>query len=218
VNESRRAFILSETVAASPALCPELTLRLITDACPLWTAGVADLERLGLPDPFWAFAWPGGQALARHLLDHPALCRGRRALDVGTGSGVQAIAALRAGAVRAVAADIDLFALEAASLNAEINAVALDLTSDDLIGAPAPEFDLVLAGDMFYEPRLAAALTAWLAGLACAGATVLVGDPGRGLLPEGDFRRVAEYETPGDADLQSGPTRRTGVYALEPRR
>lgn len=216
MNAARREFVLSQTLVAAPALCPEIRLRLVTAACPLWTASVEDLERLSLPDPFWAFAWPGGQALARHLLDHPGLVRGRRVLDVGAGSALQAIAALMAGASSALAADIDLFAAEAAQVNAEINGVALEVASDDRVGgAAAGDYDVVLAGDMFYEPQLAARLSGWLAALARAGATVLVGDPGRGLLPAAGLSLLAEYETPPDADGPGAPTSLTGVFALE---
>jgi predicted nicotinamide N-methyase len=209
----RREWIVSQTVIATPELCPELELRLITETCPLWTAGASDLERLGLPDPFWAFAWPGGQALARHLLDHPELARGRRVLDLGAGSALQALAALKAGARAAVAADVDPFALEAAQLNAALNGLELDVVAEDLLGAPPGGFDLVLAGDMFYDSRLAARLWTALTSLQRAGALVLVGDPGRGMLPESGLSALAEYETPADAD-GGGRACRTRVFAL----
>ncbi len=212
--DSRREWILSQTVAAAPPLCPELRLRLITDDCPLWTAGAADLERLGMPDPFWAFAWPGGQALARHLLDHPDLARGQRVLDLGSGSALQSIAALRSGAVSALAADIDPFAAEAAKLNAQLNGVELESTCDDLLGAPPGGFDLVLAGDMFYEPGLAARLWSALTSLARAGARVLVGDPGRGMLPTSGLSIVAEYETLADAEVTGPASGRSRIFAF----
>lgn len=214
VIESRREWILSQTVEAAPSLCPELKLRLITDRCPLWNAGVADLQRLGLPDPFWAFAWPGGQALARHLLDHPEICRGRRVLDLGSGSGIQAIAALKSGARAALAADIDPFAAEAAQLNAELNGVELEREVEDVLGDPPSGFDLVLAGDMFYERALAARLWTALTSLARSGATVLLGDPGRGMLPPWGLSVVAEYETPADADCAGPASGRSRVFAL----
>ncbi len=214
MSAAHREYILSQTLVATPALCPEIRLRLVTAACPLWTASAADLERLRLPDPFWAFAWPGGQALARHLLDHPGLVRGRRVLDVGAGSALQAIAALKSGASSALAADIDPFAVEAAEINAELNGVALEVTSDDRVGTGGAGYDVVLAGDMFYDPQLAARLSDWLGALARAGATVLVGDPGRGHLPTAGLSLLGQYETPPDADCP-GASSLSGVFALE---
>jgi predicted nicotinamide N-methyase len=147
-------LVLQHTVVATPPLCPELRLHLVTETCPLWRATEADLARLGLSEPYWAFCWPGGQALARHLLDHPALVAGARVLDFGAGSGVEAIAALRAGAAHALAADIDPLAGVACRLNARLNDVALEVTDEDLVGSDRG-WDVVLVGDMFYERRLA---------------------------------------------------------------
>jgi len=199
---------------ARPPLVPELQLRLVTEACPLWRATEADLARLGLAEPYWAFAWPGGQALARHLLDHPELCRGRRALDFGSGCAVQALAAAKAGAAGVLAADVDPLAGEAAAINAELNGVSgLETTTRDLIGADEG-WDLVLAGDLFYEAALARRVSGWLARLAARGATVLVGDPGRGFFDASRAERLAGYDAPADVDVDGRYRRATAVYRL----
>lgn len=205
--------VLAHTVVARPPLVPELPLRLVTEACPLWKATEAELEKLGLPEPFWAFAWPGGQALARHLLDHPDLARGRKALDFGSGCALEAIAAARAGAALVLAADLDPLAGEAARVNAALNSVSLETTTRDLVGAD-DGWDLVLVGDMFYEAGLADRIAAWLAGLARRGATVLVGDPGRGFFDASKAERVAEYDAPADVDVAGLYRRATAVYRL----
>lgn len=195
------------TVVASAPLVPELRLHLITDACPLWHATEAQALAAGLSEPYWAFCWPGGQALARHVLDHPALVRGRRVLDFGSGGAVEALAALRSGAASVLAADIDPAAGTAARMNAEINGISgLETTSEDLVGTPQ-SFDVVLAGDVFYDRDLAARGRAWLETLARGGAFVLVGDPSRGFLDTGGMEPVATYLTGGDGEI-SGPMKR----------
>lgn len=209
--DARTESILQHTVVARPPLVPELALRLVTDACALWRAGEAELARLGLPEPYWAFAWPGGQALARLLLDRPALVRGRRVLDFGSGCAVEAIAALRAGAADALAADIDPWAAEAAHLNATLNGVSLETTTEDLVGADHG-WDVVLVGDVFYEARFAARLQTWLEGLARRGAQVLVGDPSRGFFARDRAELVAEYDAPADVDVGGLYLRATGIY------
>lgn len=210
-----RALILRETVVSRPPLAPELSLRLVTEACPLWRATEADLAILGIPEPYWAFAWPGGQALARHVLDHPERVRGRRVLDFGSGCAIEAIAALRAGASNVLAADVDPWAADAARLNAELNGASLEVTSADLLGRDEG-WDIVLVGDMFYEKELATRVSAWLQALAGRGAQVLIGDPGRGFFEASDAALLAEYDAPADVDVDGLYRRRTAVFCLHP--
>jgi predicted nicotinamide N-methyase len=208
------AFIRANTAIGTPALVPEIRLHLATEVTPLWHATEATLARSQLPPPYWAFAWPGGQALARHLLDHPALIAGKNVLDIGAGSGLVAIAAKEAGAARATAAEIDAFALAAIRLNAALNAVAIETESRDLIGGSDSGSELILVGDMCYERPLADRLTAWLRQLAARGATVLMGDPGRAYLPKDGLREIARYNVPTSLDLEDRVLRETLIWQL----
>ena len=204
-------FIRANTAVAAPPLVPELRLHLATEVTPLWQATEAELERTQLPPPYWAFAWPGGQALARWILDHPADFAGRRVLDFGAGSGLVAIAAAKVGA-SATAAEIDGFALAAIRLNADLNGVAVDVAARDVIGE-LPQWDAVLAGDMCYERPLAERLTTWLRELA-ASATILLGDPGRNYFPKAGLEQLARYTVPTSRDLEDRDARETGVWRL----
>jgi predicted nicotinamide N-methyase len=208
-----RALIRSHTVVAIPPLVPELRLHLLTDRCPLWRRGEKEAAAAGLVEPYWAFAWPGGQALARHVLDRPELVRGKRILDFGAGGAIEAIAALKAGAASAVAADIDPLAATAARLNAELNGVELETTSDDLLGS-AVDADVVLAGDVFYERELAERAIRWLRELAGRDALVLLGDPSRGFLDAAGLERVAVYHAPYDGEVASPTLRATAIYSI----
>jgi predicted nicotinamide N-methyase len=202
-------FVRSNTVLAAPPLVPEITLHLATEVTPLWEATEAELQRLGLPPPYWAFAWPGGQALARYILDHPGLLAGRRVLDFGAGSGLVAIAAARAGA-HAVAAEIDPFAASAIRLNAARNGVTVEIETEDVIGAPCA-WDAILAGDMCYERPLAERLGAWLRQIP---ALVLLGDPGRSYFSAEGLQSLARYTVPTSRDLEDRDHRETGVWRL----
>lgn len=201
-------------------------MHLITPACSLWRAGEAEAAALGFVEPYWAFAWAGGQALARFLLDAPERVRGRRVLDFGSGSALAGLAAARGGASRVVAADIDPLASVAAELNASLNGLSLETSARDLVGTlePAAEFDLVLAADVTYEAALTARVLAWLAALAARGVEVLVADPGRGFLREellgetGALVPLATYQAPADIDLDGRHLRSTTVARLEARR
>jgi predicted nicotinamide N-methyase len=197
-------------VAAVP-LVPEVRLRLITEECALWRASEKEAAALGFVEPYWAFAWPGGQALARHVLDNPAVVRGKRVLDFGSGCAIEGIAARLAGAAAVLCADIDPRACEAALSNAALNGVELTVTGADLIGRDLADFDVVLAGDVFYDAALAARALEWLRSLR---AQVLIGDPSRGFLELGDLRRVATYRASWDGDTRGEILRDTGVYAL----
>jgi predicted nicotinamide N-methyase len=207
-------FIRANTTLAAPPLVPEIRLHLATEITPLWEATEETLAEGQLPPPYWAFAWAGGQALARHLLDHPELIRGRRVLDFGAGSGLVAIAAARAGAAAVTAAEIDGFAAVAITLNAAANGVAVAVETADVIGRAALPWDVVLVGDMCYEQPLAERLTQWLRGLLAAGALVLLGDPGRTYLPKSGLRPLARYTVPTPLDLEDRETREGVVWQL----
>jgi predicted nicotinamide N-methyase len=207
------AFIRENTRVLTPAHVPELRLYLADDAVSLWQLTEEQLGELGLPPPFWAFAWAGGQALARYLLDHEEIVAGRRVLDVASGSGLVAIAAMKAGAASAHAADIDRFALHAARLNAELNDVRLETSADDPIGQPT-EAELILVGDLFYDRDLAPRVLAWLQTLQAQGKSVLIGDPGRTYLPRDQLEQIAAYEIPVSRALEDAELKRAAVWRL----
>ena len=206
-----REFILANSRLIAPPLVPELRLWLADEAVPIWRKTEEELGEMGVPPPFWAFAWAGGQALARYVLDHPSLVRGRRALDFAAGSGLVAIAAAKAGARRAEASDIDGFAVAAIDANAAQNGVEISVTREDLIGADEG-WDVVLAGDVSYEKDMAEAVTDWLRDLARRGADVLIGDPRRAYLALDRLECVAEYHVPVTRELEDSEIKRTGVF------
>ncbi len=206
-------FVRANTVVAPPPLLPEIRLHLASEITPLWHATEASLERDQLPPPYWAFAWAGGQALARHLLDHPDLVRGKRVLDFGAGSGLVAVAAARSGAI-AAAAEIDPFACAAIRLNAALNGVDVAIEAGDVIGRADAPWEIVLAGDMCYERPLAERLTAWLRALAARGVTVLLGDPGRTYLPKSGLEPLARYTVPTTLELEDRTSREAIVWRL----
>lgn len=210
-----RALIERETELSSPILCPELLLHLVTERCALWRAGEAELAEKQIPEPYWAFAWPGGQALARYVLDHRALFADRRVLDFGTGSGIAGVAAAIAGAKEVLGSDIDPVALTAVELNAEANHVSVAVTARDLIGLDEG-WDVVLAADMCYEAELSGRVLPWLGALASRGALVLAGDPGRGFLRSGaaGVEEIAVYDAPADVDTDGRIRRRTPILRV----
>jgi predicted nicotinamide N-methyase len=211
-------FVRERTAPAPVPLVPELRLWQATEVTPLWHATTAQIASWD-SSPFWAFPWVGGQALARYLLDHPDVVRGRRVFDLASGSGLVAIAAARAGAAQVVACDLDPFCATAIPLNAELNGVAVDFRPGDPLGAPLTGFDVVLAGDVFYEQPLAARALEWLGALARLGALVLVGDPGRLYSPSGSALRGvtdrAQYDVPSAGDIEARPVLRTWVLSVD---
>ncbi len=209
----RKAFILAETRLRPVPHAPEIALHVADEATALWQKTEEELGEMGLPPPFWAFAWAGGQALARYVLDHPESVAGRRVLDFASGSGLVAIAAARAGAAEVEAAEIDAFAGEAILLNAAANDVSgrIAVTLRDIVGEDGG-WDTVLAGDICYERSVAEAVTAWLKALAARGATVLIGDPGRTYLPRGDLEEVATYHVPTTRELEDLEIKRSSVW------
>ena len=213
--ESRRAFIQAQTVIIAPPLTPEIRLHLATEITPIWEATEATLEAINLPPPYWAFAWPGGQALTRFLLDQRPWIQGKRVLDFAAGSGLGAIGAALAGAERSTANEIDDFAAEAIRLNAGINGAAVDVLRHDLIGRHEG-WDVVLAGDVCYEKPMADRVIPWLRDLAGKGVTVLMGDPGRAYLPDQGLVEVARYDVPTSKELEDRELRQTRVLRLMP--
>ena len=207
-------FIRQNTTLLAPPLVPEVMLHLAHEAVPIWQKTEEELGEIGLPPPFWAFAWAGGQALSRYVLDHSEFVRGKSVLDLATGSGLVAIAAKRAGASKVLAADIDLFACAAARLNAKANDVALAVTDDDLLNDGPPAVDIILVGDLFYEKDLATRVHAWLKLAREQGALVLIGDPGRSYLPKSALTHVIDYNVPVTRELEDSEIKRTAVWRI----
>lgn len=205
------AFIHANTAVETPPLIPEIRLHLATEIVPIWRATEEELAALGLPPPYWAFAWAGGQALARYILDNPEIVAGRTVLDFASGSGLAAIAAALAGAAKVTAADIDPYASAAIGLNAALNGVSVEVTSGDIIGSTGP-WDVVLAGDICYERPLANRVTAWLRGLSDAGVTVLLGDPGRTYLPKEGLEWLVRYAVKTTRELEDTDVRNAVVW------
>jgi predicted nicotinamide N-methyase len=207
-------FIRQNTGILSPPLVPEIRLHLAHEAVPIWQKTEEELGANGLPPPFWAFAWAGGQALSRYILDHPQMVGGKRVLDLATGSGLVAIAARKAGAACVLAADIDRFACAAAHLNARINGVEIDITDADLLDHAPQDFDVVLVGDLFYEKALAERVHAWLVAAKEAGAAILIGDPGRSYLPKSALTHVIDYNVPVTRELEDAEIKRSAVWRI----
>ena len=204
-------FVKTYTNPGRPALVPELVIRLATELIPLWET-TERIREPGGPPPYWAFAWPGGQALARYILDNPCIVRGKSVVDFGAGSGLVGIAAAKSGA-SVLAADIDPFSLAATSRNAAANGVVVALTGDDIIGRDGG-WDTVCLGDMCYERPLAERVLPWLHTLTRRGALVLLGDPGRSYFPHSGMRRLATYGIETSRDLEDREMRETSVYEL----
>jgi len=209
------SFVVAETALAAPPLVPEIRLYLASEITPLWQATEARLAETGTPPPYWAFAWPGGQAIARQLLDNSALVAGRRVLDFAAGSGLAAIAAAKAGASAVEAAEIDPLAGAAIALNAAANDVAVAWRKADLVGSDE-RWDVVLAGDICYERPMAERVMPWLRRLAGAGCLVLMGDPGRSYLPDRGLARMASHVVPTSRELEDRTERETVIWRVLP--
>ena len=209
----RAAFVRTHTRLMPVPHAPEITLHLADEATALWQKTEEELGTIGLPPPFWAFAWAGGQALARYVLDNPDVVRGRRVLDVATGSGLVAIAAAKAGAAEVTGIDIDAFAEVAVDLNAGVNGVAVAARTGDPSGTDEG-WDVILAGDICYQRDMTEAMMAWLGPIAAQGRPVLIGDPGRTYLPKDRLVKLAEYEVPVTRALEDLEIKRTAVWRL----
>ncbi|HEX2020028.1 MAG TPA: methyltransferase [Aurantimonas sp.] len=212
---SRRDLILANTAVLAPPHVPEIRLHLADEAHDLWQKTEAELDAIGLPPPFWAFAWAGGQALARHVLDHPDTLAGQAVIDFASGSGLVGIAAALAGAGSVTAVDTDPFCEEAIRLNAALNGVALLHDGRDRIGSEVVA-DMLLAGDVFFDRELAERLIPWFDDLARAGITVLVGDPGRAYLPRDRLDHLATYMVPVTRALEDSEIKRSAVWRWRP--
>ena len=212
--EAARALVLDRTRPQHPPVVPELRLHLADDMDALWAALQGEQGPATEP-PYWAFAWLGGQAVARHVLDAPALVAGRRVLDLATGSGLCALAARLAGAAAVTAVDVDPVAVQAVRLNAALNGLEVQARCADLLDGPPPEVDVVLAGDVFYDAGMAARVSGWLAAARAASAQVLVGDPGRHYLPQARVTPVGAYDVPTTRALEGVTLKRVRVYAFD---
>ncbi len=208
------AFIQANTVLAGPVFVPEIMLHLASSVIPFWQATEAWLAEANVDAPFWAFAWPGGQALARHILDHPALVRGRRVLDFASGCGIAGIAAARAGAAAVETNDINPMAVAAAALNARANGVDMQGISGDIVGQPC-RWDLILAGDVCYEAPMTRHILPWLRAMA-GQAEIWIADPGRAYVPKEGLEFLAAYTVPTNLELEDHAQRLTTLYRLRP--
>ena len=211
---SVNAFIRANTRPLAPPLVPEIILQLADESVPIWQKTEDELGQINMPPPYWAFAWAGGQALARYILDNPEFVRGKRVLDLGSGSGLTAIAARLSGARDVLAADIDRLALAAVGLNAAANNVTVDVSSDDLLARPVVPADLVLVGDLFYERQLADRVLAYIEAAHLLGAAILIGDPQRNYFPLERFSAVAHYSVPVTRELEDSEIKKTAVWRL----
>ena len=209
--DERRYFIVQHTRLLLVPHAPEISLHVADEATALWQKTEDELGEIGLPPPFWAFAWAGGQALARYILDHPEIVRGKSVLDFASGSGLVAIAAAKAGARAVFATEIDDFALDAIAINAQANQADVTVLGGDRIGSDEG-WDVVLAGDVSYERDMAGRVTSWLYALHERGAVVLIGDPGRSYLAKDRLEQIAEYRIPVSRDLEDMEIKKTGVW------
>lgn len=209
--EEAERFVRANTELMAPPHVPEIRLHLAHEAHELWEKTEEELAEIGLPPPFWAFAWAGGQGLARYILDHPDSVRGKRVLDFASGSGMVAIAAAMAGAREVIAADIDRFCEAAITLNGEANGVSPRFVGADTIGTD-DGWDMVLAGDVFYQKDFAERLVEWFSALRRRGADILVGDPGRSYLPKERLDALAVYQVPVTRALEDAEVKRTTVW------
>jgi predicted nicotinamide N-methyase len=216
VTSDPAEFIRANTAVGSPPLVPEIRLQLATEVTPIWQATEESLARFGTPPPFWAFAWAGGQALARYILDHPETVAGHDVLDLASGSGMVAIAAARAGAHRVTAADIDPFAAASIAMNAALNGVSLQVESRDLLDRGPAGWAIVTAGDVCYEAPMALRMIAMLRRIAARGRLALLGDPGRAYLPREGLVELARYTVPVSKELEDREAREGVVFEVLP--
>jgi len=209
-------FVTENTVPTQALLVPEITLHLASEVTPLWHATEETMAQNGLPPPYWAFAWPGGQTFARLLLDRPELARGRSVLDFASGCGIAAIAAAKCGAARIVATEIDSFAVAALNLNSALNGVTFEIVEGDILADPPANWDLILAGDVCYERPMAERTLAWLDKAVAQGAQVLIADPGRAYLPKSGLTEMARHDVPTSLDLENRKIMTTVIYRYAP--
>ena len=209
------AFILENTRPLAPPLTPEVVLQLASESLPIWLKTEEELGAMNVPPPYWAFAWAGGQALARYVLDHPRIVAGKSVVDVGAGSGLVAIAAARAGAQSVLALEVDQLAAAAIRINSTANRASVSVSSQDVLGgAPLPTAEVLLVGDVFYERDLADRVWRLIEAAQRRGTDVLVGDPRRSYFPAERFEQVKLYEVPVTRELEDAEIKRTAVWRL----
>jgi predicted nicotinamide N-methyase len=216
--ERRREFIRTWTALQRPPSLPEISLHLADEVTRIWEMTEQEMQRVGLDPPFWAFAWAGGQALARYVLDEPTEVAGRQVLDLAAGSGMCAIAARLAGAASVLAVDVDPFCEAAVAVNAEANGVQVDYSQRDLLDQDPPAVDVILAGDVSYEFGMSGRMHRWLRRASAQGCRVLIGDPGRRYLPGGGLSRLASYDIVTTPDLEEADLAHAGVFTYLPSR
>jgi len=212
--QDREAFIRENTALQPVPHAPEISLYVADEITPIWKMTEDALGAMGISPPFWAFAWAGGQALARYVLDQPEIVAGKSVLDFAAGSGLVAIAAMKAGAARAIACDVDPMCAAAIAVNAEANGVSVEAAIADLLDQPPPAVDVILAGDICYERTLTGRVLAWLESARAAGVKVLIGDPGRTYFPKSGLEQLAQYEVRTTRELEDFEIKRTGVWTF----
>ena len=214
MRPSPAEFIRANTAIEAPPLVPEIRLHLATEITPIWQATEETLAQGQVPPPFWAFAWAGGQALARHILDHPETVVGKNVLDLASGSGMVAIAAAKAGAERVTACDIDPIAAAVIALNAALNGVMVGIETRDLLDRGPAGWAVVTAGDVCYEEPMSSRIIALLRRIAARGRLALLGDPGRAYLPREGLVELARYAVPVSRELEDRDERDGVVYRV----
>ena len=208
------AFIRENTALQPVPHAPEIRLYVADEITPIWRMTEQALGAMGIAPPFWAFAWAGGQALARYVLDHRETVAGKTVLDFASGSGLVAIAAMKAGAAQVLACDVDPICRAAIAVNAQANGVSVEAAIADLLDRPPPEVDVILAGDICYEKTLTGRVLRWLEAARAAGAQVLIGDPGRTYFPKSGLVQLAQYEVKTTRELEDYEIKRTGVWTF----
>jgi len=208
------AFIRANTVATTASIVPEITLQLATEVTPLWHLTEERLKGGDLPPPFWAFAWPGGQGLARYILDNPGVVRNKRVMDFAAGGGIAAIAAAKAGASLAMADDIDQLAQTSVFINAALNHVDVSIERVMDMGKPFTGADIILLGDGCYQQAMSITIMRWLKLCAGKGVRVLIADPGRAYQPKEGITEIMRYEVPTSRDLEDRESRTVVVGEL----
>lgn len=211
-RDGLKRFIAENTKLLTPPLVPEVLLHLAMESLPIWQKTEEELGEMNVPPPYWAFAWAGGQAVARYLFDNPAICQGQAVLDLGSGSGISAIAAAKTGATSVLAADIDPLACAAIALNARANDVHIGTTTDDLLGRQASTESIIIIGDLFYERALAERVVRFIDAAKAGGRVVLIGDPQRSYFPRDRFEKLVEYQVPVTRELEDAEIKRTAVW------
>jgi predicted nicotinamide N-methyase len=207
-------FIRENTALQPVPHAPEISLYVADEITPIWKMTEEGLGALGISPPFWAFAWAGGQALARYVLDNPQIVAGKTVLDFATGSGLVAIAAMKAGAASTLACDIDPFCRAAIAVNAKANGVSVQAAIEDLLDGPPPKVDVILAGDICYDRKVTGRVLDWLKAAHAAGIPVVIGDPGRTYFPKSGLKHLAQYEVKTTRELEDFEIKRTGVWTF----